>query len=250
MKTLDLSLHVGTNRVDLDGLEKVKTPERQGIWCPIPHDRLVNGVRGALVRSGLKVVHEAHALAHDGDRYFGLLQLSSGNGSHADAEDYGIVVGLRNSHDKTFPAGLVVGSSVFVCDNLAFSGEISIARKHTTNIGRDLPQLIEAAVGQLGDARKHQSERISLYKGTELSDARVHDLLIQSVDARIVPISRVPDVLNEWRTPSHPEFAASKSGWRLFNAYTEVLKGSNLFSRPRATQALHGLLDTACGMAN
>ena len=56
------------------------------------------------------------------------------------SEDYCWVLGLRNSHDKTFPAGIVAGASVFVCDNLSFSGEIKFARKHTRFIVRDLPQ--------------------------------------------------------------------------------------------------------------
>jgi len=34
----------------------------------------------------------------------------------------------------------------------------------------------------------------------------------------------------------------------LFNAFTEALKG-NLDALPRRTQALHGLLDAACGLA-
>jgi hypothetical protein len=33
------------------------------------------------------------------------------------------------------------------------------------------------------------------------------------------------------------------------NAFTQVLKDSNLFKRPVATQALHGLLDTASGLS-
>jgi len=47
------------------------------------------------------------------------------------AADFALVVGLRNSHDKSFPAGLVIGASVLVCDNLSFSGEVRLARKHT-----------------------------------------------------------------------------------------------------------------------
>jgi hypothetical protein len=35
--------------------------------------------------------------------------------------------------------------------------------------------------------------------------------------------------------------------WRLFNSFTEVLKG-NLGELPRRTQALHGLMDSACGL--
>ena len=58
---------------------------------------------------------------------FGLLEVANCQ----QTEDYAYVLGLRNSHDKRFPAGLAVGASVFVCDNLSFSGEIKIGRKHT-----------------------------------------------------------------------------------------------------------------------
>jgi hypothetical protein len=72
---------------------------------------------------------------------------------------------------------------VFVCDNLAFSAEIIIARKHTVFIERDLPQLVSAAMGRLGEVRQHQDERIALYKETTLSDTLAHDLMIRAVDA-------------------------------------------------------------------
>ena len=68
---------------------------------------------------------------------------------HDHNEDYCWVLGLRNSHDKTFPTGIVAGASVFVCDNLSFSGEVKFARKHTRFIMRDLPMLTGRAVGLL-----------------------------------------------------------------------------------------------------
>lgn len=101
----------------------------------VPHHRLLTGVQESLARSGLYVVTEAHGLTKDGNRYFGLLQVA--NGTNPDG--FGLVVGVRNSHDKTFPAGLVMGASVFCCDNLSFSGEVRLARKHTAHIERDLP---------------------------------------------------------------------------------------------------------------
>jgi hypothetical protein len=249
MANLNLVVHAGGIRVDREQIEKAMTPAPRGIWRPIPHIRLLGGIQKTLERSGLKVTAEAHALSHEGARYFGLMQLAAAGGDGASASDYGFVVGLRNSHDKTFPAGLAVGSGVFVCDNLAFSGEIEIARKHTTNINRDLPNLIERAVGQIGDARVRQDRRISAYKTTELSDAQAHDFLIRSVDAQVISNRRITDVLQEWREPRHPEFAQGRTAWRLFNAYTEVMKDTNLFERPKTTQALHGLMDTACGLS-
>ncbi len=239
----NLCLHCGANRIDREQLERAATPDRTATWVPLPHARLLANVLGTLERSGLTVVSEAHGLTRDGARYFGLLQVANG----LTAPDFGLVVGLRNSHDKSFPAGLVVGASVFVCDNLSFSGEVKLARKHTVHVERDLPQLVERAVGQLTNLRQKQEQRFAAYRQHELTDAEAHDLMIQALDARALPVTRLPHVLREWREPRHPEFRQGKTGWRLFNAFTEILKG-NLDYLPGRTQALHGLLDTSCGL--
>lgn len=55
------------------------------------------------------------------------------------------MVGLRNSHDKRFLVGISFGSRVFVCDNLAFTGDHVVKRKHTANLKRDLPGLVHRA---------------------------------------------------------------------------------------------------------
>ena len=83
---------------------------------------------------------------------------------------FGLVIGLRNSHDKSFPSALALGNRVFVCDNLAFSGEIKLSRKHTKNISRDLPGLVTKAVGRLADLRQFQAKRIEAYKAADLSN--------------------------------------------------------------------------------
>jgi hypothetical protein len=191
-------------------------------------------------------VNQAHALWNNGLRYFGLLEVANGE-TH---EDYSLVIGLRNSHDKSFPASIAMGSAVLVCDNLAFSAEVTIARRHTRFIERDLPRVVHTAVGRLADMRGQQDERIRTYKETELTDLAAHDLVIRAVDASVLPVTQVPAVLEEWRQPSHQEFTAGgKTLWRFHNAMTEVWKGRNLAALPRRSQALHGLLDSICGLA-
>jgi hypothetical protein len=243
MRQSKLFLHCGAAPATREQVAGVATPDRTDTWVPIGHAKLLAGVQESLSRSGLHVVTESHALTHDGNRYFGLLQVANGDNSG----DFGLVVGVRNSHDKTFPAALVLGASVFVCDNLSFSGEVKLARKHTARIGRDLPQLVDRAVGMLGDLRHTQERRFAAYQQHELTDTHAHDLVIQALDARVLPVTRVPDVLKEWREPRHPEFRDGRTGWRLFNSFTEILKG-NLGELPRRTQALHGVLDAACGL--
>jgi Domain of unknown function (DUF932) len=244
MNKSNLILHCGARAVSREQVAAVSTPSRTASWVPLPHHQLLNGVQTALEHAGLSVVTEAHGLTRDGDRYFGLLQLANG---HSDT-DFGLVVGLRNSHDKAFPAGLVVGASIFICDNLSFSGEVRLARKHTVHVERDLPQLIDRAVGRLGDLRRTQESRFLAYKNQELTDGAAHDLVVQALDARVLPVTKIPDVLHEWRKPRHPEFREGRTAWTLFNAFTETLKG-NLDALPGRTQALHGLLDGACGLA-
>jgi hypothetical protein len=73
------------------------------------------------------------------------------------------------------------------------------------------------------------------------------DTIIQALDAQVVPVTRIPDVLRQWREPRHPEFREGRTAWRLFNSFTEVLKGQ-LDRLPRRTQALHGLMDSVCGL--
>jgi Domain of unknown function (DUF932) len=184
----------------------------------------------------------AHALSHGGQRYFGLMEIK---GHEVTADDYSHVVGLRNSHNKTFPVGLVAGATVFVCDNLSFSGEIRMTRKHTRFIRRDLVTLVQSSIGKLMAAWHEQDQRIARYKEHELTDEQVHDLAIRSVDVGVLPNRKLPDLLKEWREPRYEEFQP-RTAWSLFNGYTEVLKG-NLTELPRRTERLHGLLDSEVG---
>jgi hypothetical protein len=240
-----LCLHAGASEVSRAALALVPTPPATQTWQPIPHTALLDQVSGTLERAGLRFASEQHSLARNGQRYFGLLRVAAPEG---DDKDFALVVGIRNSHDKSFPGGLVCGSRVFVCDNLAFSGEVQLSRKHTRYIMRDLPLLVQRACGQLTDQRALQLRRFGAYKHTEVGDAAAHDVLIRSVDTGVLPVTKLPAVLTEWREPRHPEFKAGKTLWRLFNAFTEVLKSTTLADLPKRTQALHGLCDLHAGL--
>lgn len=243
---LNLALHCGAQSVPAAEVLDCPTPASTKSWQPIPHGRLLDLVEDSLDCTGLRVVNQAHALSRDGNRYFGLLEVQNGKQSR----DYGLVVGLRNSHDQTFPAGLVVGSGVFVCDNLSFSGEVNLSRRHTRFIQRDLPQLVQRAVGQLGNLRIQQDQRIEAYKNTTLEKRDAHHLLVEAMRMQVLPATRLPVAVQEYERPSHPEFRDTRPNcWRLFNAVTESIKGRSLDILPKRTQALHGLLDSACDLA-
>jgi len=242
---LNLMLHCGSQSVERTEVESSATPPSTSTWKPIAHSRLLDLVEDTLTGSGLSIVNQAHALTRDHGRYFGLLEVRSGSHGH----DYELVVGLRNSHDKSFPAAIALGAQVLVCDNLCFFGEVTLARRHTRFIERDLPQIVSRAVASLTDLRSQHDQRVSAYKTTEIDDRAAHDLIIRCVDARVMPVTKIPDVLTEWRTPRHVEFCSGHNAWRLHNAVTEAIKGRSLAELPRRSHALHGILDGVCGLA-
>jgi hypothetical protein len=243
MKHTDLILHCGAAKAERSDVENVPTPEATATWTPIPHTALIDRVQDTITGNGLTIVNQTHALTRNGARYFGLMQVANGQ----NADDYAMVLGLRNSHDKMFPAGFVVGASVFVCDNLSFSGEVRMTRKHTVHILRDLPGLVQRSVGQLMEKWHAQDQRIAAYKADELDDLRAHDLIVRAIDARALTATQVPKVLQEWRHPKHEEFSP-RTSWSLFNGFTETLKGLSLNELSVRTQRLHGLFDTHAGL--
>lgn len=272
-----LMLHCGAGLVDLERVEAVNTPEATDSHFPIPHIELINLVREGLGTAGYDIVQEAHGLGDGviyttdakgrriadkdqpipGGRYFGLLEIAPKNFGGLDSPDvkpdYGLVAGLRNSHDKTFRSAFALGGRVFVCDNMSFSGEVVIGRKHTLNILRDLPNLITGAIQQLGVEQLRQAARFDAYKAFGINDAQAHDLAICAMREGVFAPNRIKKVVEEWHEPSHDDFAREKNVWRLFNGVTEAVKPrgqegiARLNTNLNGLQKLHTLLDNAIG---
>jgi hypothetical protein len=245
-KPLPLILHCGAVKVDVQELRNVKTPENTKTWYPLPHHELVENTRRCLTTDGIEIVDEVHALTRDGDRYFGIMAVR--NPRAQVHQDYEWMVALRNANDRAFSAGLAFGSRVFTCDNLAFSGEIMIARKHTRHAALDLPRLITRAAGDLNASWIGMDNRIQQYKDREITDTLAHDTIIRALDAKVICGQDVKHVLQEWRHPSHEAFAP-RTAWSLFNAHTEVLKDTNMQDLPKRTRSLHGVIDAQIGLS-
>ena len=240
--------------VDLDKVQAVKTPEkeyrkeknkdgtRSVSYQPISHNLLIDKTRKHLDEGGFSVVDECHNLARGGKRYFGLFEVS-----HPDRQntERGTIIGLRNAHDKCFPAGLCAGDAPFVCDNLIFTNSVKLARRHTRHILAELDQVIARTLGKLFTFWHGQDNRIESYKDYDLSNAQVNDLVIRAYQAGAIPKTKVTDVVDQWQKSDHPEFWDRNMN-SLYNGFTEVYKG-NLVALPQRSDALHSVLDAEVG---
>lgn len=242
-----LMLHCGGQQRSRDEVFTVPVPVATPSYVPLPYESFVTRIEKELAVNEIDIVEERFALAKNGQRLFGLIQLRIPG---IEANGYGCVLGLRNSYDKSFASGLCIGATVFVCDNLSFSGSsITFERKHTANLLRDLAWIITQTVAELPVLFAAQSRTFETYRAMELTDAKAHDAIIRCYDAGALNVTDIPTTLKEWREPRHPEFQSSRNtAWCLFNAVTETVKG-DLWRLPARTRALHGVLDGICGLA-
>lgn len=232
-----LLLHCGARATTLDMIEQVPTPEPTATHHPIAHALFIRGVREQLTAAGIGIEEEAYGLSGDGARVFGALALKADRLPTIHGSD--LVLGLRNSHDKTFCAGLALGNRVFVCDNLSFIGTRTLARKHTRHVHRDLPALIARILGKLGDWATEQAHQVAAYESANLTDEQAHDFMIRAIRARVICASRIAHVIDGWHRDDR-----SQNLWGLFNAFTEALRGTlEVPELARRTEKLHGLAD-------
>ena len=232
-----LLLHTGGEEVPATDLKTLSMPEATRSHVPIAHNDVVDMVKYALGFYGHEVTEEHHAIAHEGQRYFGLLQLQSAYGDYTDT------VGLRNSHDKTFPVGIAFGSQVFVCDNLAFTADHVVRRRHTAKVKRDLPGIVAEIIEPLQEARKRQHMQIERYHETKLLDHQADHVIMELFRQDVINVQRIPQVNQQWYEPEHDW--GDRTAWRLFNAVTFALDG-RVAEQPHKTAKLHKVIDGVC----
>lgn len=217
-----LMLHRGGWSATLADLAAVPVPATTESYVPVPYPRLIEEIKLHVPRFGLRITREEYALAQEGQQMFGVLTCANG----VPNAEYALAIGLRSSLNRTLAVGIAAsGVRLFLCDNLAFFGEVTAHRKHTANIFRDLPDLIYRMLTQVASFRARTEGEIAVMKQRELQPATAHHLMVEAIRANVLPASRLPKVIEAWEEPAHAEFTP-RTAWSLFNAFTEVAKSS------------------------
>jgi len=213
----ELVLHCGAEKVSRAELMNVSTPRPTETWRPVPHYEVAELVANEAQRRGYEIVNEAYGLTPRGDRMFGVLRFKPENSG----VEYTRALGIRNSHNKQFALGLVAGYSIFICDNLAFSGDITIHRKHTSGI--EISELIPQAFEKLAYQYVRLEERINGMKIEAVSIDAARVITVMAAEIRAIPSCDIIEVLNEFKEPRHQEFS-EPTKWSLYNSFTETAK--------------------------
>ncbi|MGE0533444.1 MAG: DUF932 domain-containing protein [Pirellulales bacterium] len=225
-----LMLHRGARLVEREELDRVAAPPPTDTWFPLKHSAVLAAVSETLAGAGFGIERTELALSRGDTRFFGTLTLGN-----RVTDDCSLTVGIRNSIDKSFPIGFAVGERVFVCDNLAFSSEIVIARKHTRFGESRFQEAVAQAVLALPDYQAQAADRIQRLQSWELSDDQADALLLRCFERGLVSVRLLPQCIRAWRQPEYGAFVP-RTGWSLLNSVTGVLKERQQ-SNPQAAAA-------------
>src|SRR6516164_2590875 len=159
--------------IDREALALVPTPLATYTHRPIPHHEIVTALVETLGFRHIGVVRDEYAVSPDGMRMFGVLDLET--------EMHGcrFAIGVRNSHDRSMRLALTCAYRVFVCTNMAFSGDFQpLLAKHSKSFS--LVDAISVGVDRMQRNFEPMRQQVEVWRQTELSIVTAKMIIYQA----------------------------------------------------------------------
>lgn len=209
--------------VTLEQLERLPEPEPLGLrHKPVAHARLVEGILAEVERRDLVPVRTQYALGAKGHALFGVMDLRAKDA--LEVKERGIAFGFRSSTNSALAIKAVAGTRVFVCDNLALSGDmIAFLRKST--IGLDLKDAIAGGFDKFTADVKVMDLKIAELGATEISDGEAKQRIFDVFNAGVMPVRLFDDVARFYFEPTEEMTDVKpRTLWGLHNAFTRAAR--------------------------
>jgi hypothetical protein len=204
--------HCGTDKVSRDSLATLPVPERTDSFQPIPHNVFIDSIEESLAYRHMRIERSEFAVSKDGMKMFGLLEVN------AEYEGVRFAIGCRNANDKSMRLGMVAGYRVFVCDNMALSGDFRpLLAKHTKNF--DLIEAVSMGVDRIHRGWEPLKEEIQRKRKTLLPADQAKLLIYNAFTRHRMPVSLFKTVATAYES-SQDETTL----WSLENHFTEAFK--------------------------
>jgi hypothetical protein len=220
-------------------LATVPTPLGTATHRPIPHAEVVEALIETLGFRHIGVVKDEFAVSRDGMKMFGVLDLDTG------MHGCRFSIGIRNAHDKSMRLAMTVGYRVFVCENMAFSGDFQpVLAKHSKNFS--LQNALSIGVDQMQRNFDGMRKQVETWKDSQLTDVSAKLMIYRAfIESDLeVPKHLAGPVHDLYFSPQHEEFQ-SRTLWSLSNAFTSAFKQLDPIPQFKATAKLAGFLESA-----
>ena len=220
---MSLIVHAGANCLTLDELKALPEPKRLGsAHAPVPHAYLVESIEVEAMERGYDVTKMDLALSRDQSTLFGVIDLVPPG--VVDVTDRGTSIGFRNSTNSTLAIKIVAGAKVFVCDNLALSGDmIAMQRRNTT--GLDMETELREAFQKFVQHASALDVKIATMQMTMITDIVAKTQIFDIFNSKVMPVHLFDDVSEFYFKPTDEMTDCTpRTQWGLHNAFTRAMK--------------------------
>ena len=224
---MTMMLHCGGKMVTRAEVLSVNTPDRvlDDTYVPLPYGDLLDLVETTVEGSlGFPLMQEQFGLNQDGEQLF--FALTYNDGKH---EGNGFTIAGRSSHNKTLSAAVVGGTRVFVCDNLALSGESFHAqRKHTLNLWTDLRQMVTEGIDKAALAHDYLNQHWARMREVPLTLDQGYEIHGRALGHDVVKPQQITRAMKSWAnefTEDKPKEEFPQHGRTLFGLYQSFTEG-------------------------
>ena len=162
-----------------------------------------------------------------------------------DAHNPNVTLGFVNSHDKSLASCVFFGTLMPLCSNEGWHNRMWFKRKHTGNIMNDLDVGIRSCLINIDKFSEGYATVMEEYKNSYLHDSDVRSLLVESARKKVIPSSKILTVYKEWINPSFNYDDDGDNVYKLYNAFTTVLRDykEHAVTNPKRNFALLELLN-------
>lgn len=234
---MELMLHCGGVPVTFEELGGFEMPSETSTYQPVGHQDLVrmaeDRVRRELDYDG--TIDWAHGVNKQGNQYFGLAKLTDLQLT----DKHCLSMGLRNSYDRTMSGALAFGTNCFVCDNMSFMGSmITVMRKHTTHIMRDLRRLFLEAMDDVRENATFHAKQVEEWSEITCDQDAGYETIGLLRGRGLLTPTMTNEMFRAWQKPAHADFE-DRTVWSLYNAATEAIKTSTPMRALKTYSGIH-----------
>jgi Domain of unknown function (DUF932) len=225
------------SRIGRTELAQIPVPQATATHRPVPHHEIVEALVETLSFRHIAVVNEGYAASNDGMKMFGVLDLET------QMEGCRFSIGIRNSHDKSLRLGLTAGLRVFVCSNMAFSGDFTpVLAKHSKSF--NLIDTLAVGVDRIQRNFEPMQRQVEHWRQAQITDERAKLIFYSAfVDGKLdAPRSLLIEVHRLYFEPQYEEFSP-RTMWSLSNAFTSAFKKLDPVPQFKATAKLGEFLN-------
>ena len=206
-------------------------------YAPVSHRNVVNAILEQANKRGFEIASRQYWSNRGGNQVTGKFNIVvPGN------DELGMMVAFRNSYDKTMSLGFAAGGNVWICTNGMVSGDITLVRRHTGSIVKEINEKIEVSMNDLEEQFNKFVIESRRMKEIEMSKTAMAELVGKMfVEHDLINTVQLNIIKNEI---NDSEAFKDDTLWSFYNHITESYKKSHAYHYIDNHIDLHHFVET------